>query len=250
MNQLESNHSIRAIIVDDEFRSRASLRLLLSHHFQQVEIAGEAETVAEGIVQIKSQLPDLVFLDIMLPDGSAFDLLDVLAQPQLKVIIISAFPEHSIRAFKYAALHYLLKPIDLRDLKDAMMRVIGVPATTPVSIPKPGVNDLVLPTLEGFKVVPIAEIVVCEANANYTTFHFRDGSTFTASYNLGHYEGLLSGEDFLRVHNKFLIHLMHVKAYHKGRGGSVEMSNGKIVEVSARKRESFLMRLAHRTKGM
>lgn len=242
---------LRTVIVDDEFRSRSSLRILLTHHFPQVEIVAEAETVADGIAQVRAHQPDLLFLDIMLPDGSAFDLLDVLIPMTMQVIIVSAFPEHSVRAFKYATVHYLLKPIDLRDLQEAIHRVT---ARHPPSDSHPshahGTATIALPTLEGFKMVPLKDIAFCEADGNYTRFHFIQDTTFLVSNTLGYYEALLADSHFCRVHHRFLVHLPHVLAYHRGRGGWLEMPNGKTVEVSARKRDAFLERLGNFARGM
>jgi two-component system, LytTR family, response regulator len=252
MSNAKTEKPIRTLIVDDEFRSRSSLRILLGHHFPWVEIVGEGETVAEGIVLAQNLRPELLFLDIMLPDGSAFDLLDVLGGMQLKVIIVSAFPEHSVRAFKYATVHYLLKPIDLRDLQEAVQRVMVQSSAEDGAnaVPVAPLESIALPTLEGFKLVPIADIAYCEADSNYTVFHFANGNTFMVSNNLGYYEEMLADQAFFRVHHRFLVHLLHIKAYHRGRGGWVEMANGKSVEVSARKRDSFLAKLGGFTRGM
>lgn len=250
MNPKKLDPPIRTLIVDDEFRSRSSLRILLSHHFPHVEVVGESETVAAAITAAASLQPDLVFLDIELPDGSAFDFLEVHTGAPFKVVIVSAHPEHSVRAFKYATLHYLLKPLDLGDLKEAIHRATAPANPLPARTALGGEERIALPSLEGFKVVALSDIVYCEADSNYTVFHFGDKSAFTVSNTLGYYEELLADKPFYRVHNKFLVHFQHIQAYHRGRGGWVEMSNGKSVEVSARKKDGFLEHLTAFTRGM
>lgn len=242
MTQVKQEALIRTMIVDDEFRSRSSLRILLGHHFPQVAVIGEAETVTDAIAMAQELVPDLVFLDILLPDGSGFDFLEVVGHLQLQVVMMSAFPEHSLRAFQYAAVHYLLKPIDLRDLQAAIDRV--APKIQQVGT-RPSSNhldtgNLALPTLEGFKMVMLQEIVYAEADGNYTTFHFLDGTKFMVTNSIGHYEAFLVDKGFYRIHHKFLVNLRHVKTYQRGRGGSVALANGKTLEVSVRKRDGFL----------
>lgn len=242
MAQMKSDPVIRTLIVDDEFRSRSSLRILLGHHFPQVTIVGEAETVTDAIALSQSLQPDLVFLDILLPDGSGFDFLEVAGHPQLHVVMMSAFPEHSLRAFQYAAVHYLLKPIDLRDLQNAIDRVAArvLPAAgRPASVAGASGN-LPLLSLEGFRMVALQDIICAEADGNYTTFHFVNRDKFTVTNSVGHYEALLVDKGFYRIHHKYLVNLQHVRAYHRGRGGSVDLTNGKSVEVSVRKRDGFL----------
>ncbi|MFN8393999.1 MAG: LytTR family DNA-binding domain-containing protein [Bacteroidia bacterium] len=234
MFQETAEPKITTLIIDDEFRSRASLRMVLEHNFPQIEVVAEAASVAEGISMAREHKPMLVFLDIMLPDGSAFDFLDILNDPQLKVVVISAFPEHSVRAFRYAVAHYLVKPIDIRDLRTAISRV-SLPASPDASrTASTGHNigeSVALHSVDGFKLVQLPEIVYCEADSNYTIFHFVNGTTFMVASTLGYYEELFADKAFYRVHNKFLVNLQHIKGYHRGRGGWIEMANGKAVEV-------------------
>jgi two-component system LytT family response regulator len=199
--------------------------------------------------------PELIFLDVELPDGSAFDFLELSVGVPLKVIIISAHAAHSLRAFKYATTHYLLKPIELGDLKEAISRVMGpAPSEKPAHVAatasaRPG-ELIALPTLEGFKMVSIHDIVYLQAESNYTEFYFQDGAKFLVSNTLGYYETLLGDKPFYRVHNKSLVHFAHIVGYHKGRGGWVEMSNGDSVEVSVRRRDGFLGKLAEYIRGI
>jgi len=242
---------LRTLLVDDEYRSRSSLRILLGHHFPNVVVVGEAETVAEGVQLLQSLRPDLVFLDVMLPDGSGFDFLELVKHLSTKVVIVSAFAEYSLRAFQYEAVHYLLKPFDLRDLQAAVARVAAGMQEAPRSDTSPLQGDrLALTTLEGFRLVTLDEIVYAEADGNYTTFHFADRSTFVVSNPVGYYEELLADKSFCRVHHAHLVNLRHIKAYHRGRGGWIELSNEKSVEVSVRKRDAFLARLGEYAWGI
>ncbi|MBP6638699.1 MAG: response regulator transcription factor [Bacteroidia bacterium] len=248
-SQIIEKH-IRTLIVDDEAPSRSALRILLQRHFPQILILDEAETVTEGIGKAEALHPDLVFLDMELPDGNAFVFLDSLAHMHLQVVIVSAHSAHALRAFKYATLHYLLKPVELRDLQEAVARVekqlnAGVPVIPP--IPR---DSIALPSLEGFKVVAIRDIIYCEADSNYTIFHLVEIGKYTVANTLGSYETSLSDKPFFRIHDKYLVNLQHIKAYHKGRGGSVEMSNKKELDVSTRKRDAFLAKLSEYTRGV
>lgn len=253
MHQENTDPKLRTLIVDDEFRSRASLRMVFEHHFPQVEVVGEAATVAEGIALASALKPELVMLDIMLPDGSAFDFLDILEGARFKVVIISAFPEHSVRAFQYATVHYLVKPIDLRDLRTAIARVSAQPQPDATRGHPAGdtiAESVALHSLDGFQLVSLPDILYCEADANYTIFHFVNGSTFMVTNTLGYYEELFADKAFYRIHNKFLVNLRHIKGYHRGRGGLIEISTGKTLEVSTRKRDGFLERLGEYVRGV
>jgi two-component system, LytTR family, response regulator len=248
MTQVKNESLLRTLIVDDEFRSRSSLRILLGHHFPQVQVIGEAETVTDAIHKAQTLLPDLVFLDIMLPDGSAFDFLEVVGGLPFQVIMVSAFPEYSLRAFQYAAVHYLLKPIDLRHLEAAIDRVAAkqLPANASATATPFSSGNLALPTMEGFKLVALQEIVHAEADGNYTIFHFLTNPKLMVTHSIGHYEEQLADKGFYRLHHKYLVNLQHVKGYHRGRGGFVDLANGKSIEVSARKRDGFLEQLGMR----
>lgn len=253
---------MKTLLVDDEEKSIRALRSLLQRYCPEVEIIGEAGSATRAIELIGQLKPDLVFLDILMPDGTGFDVLDRCAGRSFEVIFVTAFEEHSLRAFRFAALHYLLKPLNYQELQEAVARypqkenrLTEKERSQRIEVAKSAMGkaapeSIVLPTLEGFSVIRIPEIVRCEADSNYTKVFFANGKSFLASRNLSHFEELLAGLSFVRVHHKHLVNLLHIKRYIKGRGGFVEMNDGLQVEVSARKKDEFLERMAAFARGM
>ena len=253
---------MRTLLVDDEEKSIRALRSLLERYCPEVEIIGEAGSATRAAEQIEQLKPDLVFLDILMPDGTGFDVLDKCKERNFDVIFVTAFEEYSLRAFRFAALDYLLKPLNFQDLQDAVARYPKTENRLPDperekrievaknAFGKPAPENLVLPTLDGFSVIRISEIIRCEADSNYTKVIFANGKTFLASRNLSHFEELLNGYPFVRVHHKHLVNLAHIRRYIKGRGGYVELNDGVQVEVSARKKDEFLEQMAAFAKGM
>lgn len=247
----------KAIVIDDEERSRQTLNGLLQRYCPEVTVIAEAASVSEATAVLQQHTPDVVFLDINLPDGTGMDILEQFPQRSFDVIFTTAHNEHSLKAFQYAALHYLLKPISYIQLREAVGRLKKNSA--PVNDERFRVmreelqherNSIVLTSLEGFSIVEIASIVRCEADSNYTKIFFTGAKPFTASRNLSHFEELLTDAGFVRIHNKHLVNVKHVKHYHRGRGGYVEMSDASQVEVSVRKKDEFLETLSKYTRGI
>jgi len=252
---------IKTVLIDDEEKSRRSLEQLLQRYCPGIRLIGEAASAGDAVKLINSLKPELVFMDIAMPDGTGFDVLERCAEKQFGVIFVTAFEEHAMRAFQFAALHYLLKPVNYLELQAAVERFRS--ASQPGHLPpqatrfelarqlyaSPVPESILLPALDGFSVVRIPDIVRCEADSNYTRVFFTNGKFFLASRSLNHFEELLSASHFVRVHHKHLISLTQVRRYHKGRGGYVEMSDGQEVEVSARKKEEFLAAMAGFARG-
>jgi two-component system LytT family response regulator len=251
------SYSYKAVIVDDEEKSRQTLKGLIGRYCPEVNVIAEAGSVEEAKQVLTAHSPDLVFLDIRLPDGTGCDLLEELPGRNFDVIFTTAHDEYSLKAFQYAALHYLLKPVSYIQLREAIARM---------KPPANGGHDeryrvmqeqmreerksIVLTSLEGFSVVQIDNIIRLEADSNYTRIFLAKEKPFIASRNLSHFEDLLSDAGFVRIHNKHLVNVKHVKAYHRGRGGYVEMSDGTQVEVSVRKKDEFLETLSKYTRGI
>jgi two-component system LytT family response regulator len=252
---------IKALLVDDEEKSRKALETLLLRYCPDVEISGQASGVEDAIAKIDTLKPDLVFMDVMMPDGNGFDVLERCIEKSFGVIFVSAFEQHAMRAFQFAALHYLLKPLNFMELQAAVDRF-----RTPQSreqLPQQAQRvelarrvygsaqpeSIVLHAVNGFSVAKISDILRCEADSNYTKIVFTETKPFMASRSLSHFEELLTGLPFVRVHHKHLINLAQVKRYNKGRGGYVEMSNGHEIEVSVRKKDEFLMAMANFARG-
>lgn len=245
---------IKSIIVDDEFKSRESLRILLEDFCEGVEVCALCQNVDEGIEAIKTHKPDVVFLDIQMQRESGFDLLTRIENIDFDVIFTTAHSEYAIKAFKFSAIDYLLKPIDIQELKRSLGKVnkkgdgdlsarlhhliqnLQIPVTN-------GNHKLALPTLEGLIFVKVTDIVFCEASSNYTEIVTQDGKKYLVSRTLKEYEELLVDYNFYRIHNAYLINLNAIKKYIRGDGGHVIMSNDASLTVSKRKKDGFLEKL-------
>jgi len=252
---------IKTLLVDDEEKSRKALETLLLRYCPDVVVIGQAASAEEAVRQINALKPDLVFLDVMMPDGNGFDVLGRCDGQAFGVIFVSAFEQHAMRAFQFAALHYLLKPLNFLELQAAVERFRKADAQE--QLPQQAQRlelarkaygsaqpeSIVLHSVNGFSVARISEILRCEADSNYTKIVFTEAKPFMASRSLSHFEELLAGLPFVRVHHKHLINLAQVKRYNKGRGGYIEMSNGHEVEVSARKKDEFLAAMAGFARG-
>jgi two-component system LytT family response regulator len=253
---------ITAIIIDDEQNSRDTLRMMLHAVCPEVKIAGEAKNITEGKKLISKQRPKIVFLDIQMPGGTGFDLLQSLDKMDFKVIFTTAYNEYAVQAFRYSALDYLLKPIHPEDLRQAVAKVtepnmgqleeqlellkshlippVPNPQNTPGIIPK----KIALPTMEGIHFVLLEDIVWCEALGGYTKFHIRNAAPIVISRLIKDYEDLFSSYNFIRVHNSSLINVVHVVKYVRGEGGQLWMVDGSEIEVSRRRKEQLLSVLA------
>lgn len=240
-----------ALIVDDETQSRALIRQYLQNQFPQM-IAEEVATIAEAKTSIKNKTYDIIFLDIHVGGGTSFDLLDELKVVNAQIIFITAHAEFAIKAFKYSAVDYIVKPIDPDEFQAAVQKAIdhaGRSNTQKVQFletqmkePSALKDKLVIPTLEGFKLTSISSILYCKASGNYTEFVLAGNKKITSSYTLGHFDELLSEHAFLRIHRSYLISLAEITDYKRGEGGSVVMSNGDELDVSRANKEIFLQR--------
>lgn len=237
---------LTALIVDDIAESRINLQADLKDYCSNVEVVGEAESVISALKAIKEVKPQIVFLDIHLGDGTGFDILELLPQIDFKVIFTTASDAFAIKAFKYSAIDYLLKPIDPDELVQAVEHAIGQYRLEHQQVEllmesmqqkdKTPPQKLALSTQEKIHVVDIQSIIRCESNDNYTTFFFTDGTKVMVSKTLKTYDQLLKDADFLRVHQRHLVNQKHVREFVKTDGGYLIMDNGSNVPVSTRKR--------------
>jgi len=245
---------IKTIIVEDEQKSRDVLAAIIERNCPELSIVGLANNVDEGVALIKEHRPDLVFLDISMPDGSGFDLLEKVAGYKFELIFATASDQHAIRAIKYSACDYLLKPIDIEEVKQAVDRVVKKKSQVPSMenlqfliqhLKKADENfqKITLPTGNAYEIVNIKDIVRCEADGSYTNFYLSDKRKLMISAGLKHYEELLPESDFIRVHHHHLINMNHVVRFLKEDGGYAVMSDGSRIEISRRKKETFMERL-------
>ena len=244
---------LKTIIVEDEEASRETLRNYLNKFCNGIEIIAECANIIEGKKAIDELNPDLVFLDVEMPFGNAFDLLEQFSEIKFQTIFVTAYSQYAMKALNYSASYYILKPIDIEELESAVAKVrenLEAPKDEfnlqakilleNISIHQQAYKKVVLPVLDGFEVVEVKDIIRCEANDNFTDFHLINGGKKVICRTLKHYEEVLADAGFLRVHRSHLINLNYVTSYKKGKGGQVVMQNGHTVDVSASKKPDLL----------
>jgi two-component system LytT family response regulator len=225
------------------------IRQFLSDQIPEAKVT-EAIDVEEAKAALAQEKPDLIFLDIQLGSQTGFDLLDDLGDVSAQVIFVTAYTEYAIKAFRYSAADYLVKPLDAETfhaaVNKAISRISQQPGKNTIGFLKEHVKGnhtvqgkLVIPTVEGFEVVSISDIIYCKALGNYTEI-FLPAVKFTSSYTLGHFQDLLPQHDFLRIHRSYLININQVRSYKKAEGGSIIMHNGAELELAKSHREHFL----------
>jgi len=238
----------KALIIDDEQRTRELIAKMIESFDLGIEAIPRGENVKSGLEAIASIQPDLVFLDIQMPDGTGFDLLKAVPEKNFEVIFITAHEEFAIKAIKFSALDYILKPVDPEELRAAVERALeSMNAEVEPqqfealqnNIQPNQKRRLVLKTQESVHVVDLDQIIRCEADRNYTSFFLKEGRKILVSRTLKDYETLLTGHNFLRVQQSHLINLNYVDRYDKGNGGAVVMKDGSEVPLSPAKRDIF-----------
>mgnify|MGYP001140266296 CR=1 FL=1 len=236
---------MKAIIVEDKPYIRKGLLNLLELVDIEVNIVGECETVKEAIVVTKTCQPELIFLDINLPDGNAFDFLEATECQRFKVIFITAYEEYALKALKMGAVDYLLKPVDIEELKIALHKVGNLPIAEQQqqidTVKALWYNDdsiLILSLQDSFQVIDLNELLYCETDKGYTTFYCSDGKKYMVSKTLKEFESQLLEANFTRPHQSFMVNLKFINKYDKS--GVIHLKNGKKIPVSTRKKETFL----------
>lgn len=234
---------LRAIIVDDIADARATLKQDLVDYCPEIEVIGEADGVVNGAKEVRNSKPDLVFLDIQMNDGSGFDLLEVVGEPDFKVIFTTASDGYAIKAFKFSAVDYLLKPIDPDELVAAVAKVTeddnqksNLELLADNMKERKALKKLALHTQDKIHITNVDDIVRCESNVNYTMFHFNDASRLLVTKTLKEFDELLHDSGFIRTHQSHLINSNYVKEFVKSDGGYIIMTDGSDVPVSTRKR--------------
>ncbi len=241
---------IKTLIIEDELMAIAALKSELKLHCPEVQVLDEARTVKDGLKKIKQYQPDLVFLDIQLADGLGFDILEEIKGHAFKIIFTTAFSQYAIKAIRYSALDYLLKPIDSKELKNAVNRVLElnkdeelIKMQTLVSNfeqKNPKKRKIALHSSEGINVYELDNIVRCSAERNYTEVFFTNGKKAIFSKTLKDFETLLGQSDFERIHHSHIINLNHLVSFNFKDGGYVKMSDNSEVPVSQRKKSQLI----------
>lgn len=253
----------KAIIIEDEKKGLNNLKNILAEHCTDISVLGEAGSIAEGkqlLKKLKSKL-DVAFLDINLPDGLVFQLLNDLDKVSFEVIFVTAFQEHAIKACNYSSIGFVLKPIDPDDLKEAVSRInVGKSNYMNERLevfnqhynnnkPNP-FKKMSISALDGIYFINIQDIIRCEAEDNYTHIHLSNGDKITASRTIKAYEDMLGSVNFYRVHKSHLINLNYMKKFVKGDGGYLVMDDGIKIEVSRRRRPAFMEQMRRLQEGI
>ncbi len=237
---------LNAILVEDEANSREILRNYLGKYCVDVNLVGEAASIQEGLELIQKHELDLVFLDVEMPFGNAFDLLDQLPNRTFETVFVTAYNQYAMDALNSHAAYYLMKPINIDELIKAVeyvqeIKQKEIELTDTVLQPKlkSVEGKITLPQQDGFQVLNVADILYCKADDNYTEIYL-ENKKILVSKTLKYFEDALAGFSFARIHKSYLVNVNEVVKYRKGKGGSVVVSNGKELLVSASKKKEFL----------
>lgn len=233
-------------IVDDEAGAVETILNLLPVAFPEGKVVGMAHTMADAVHGIRDLEPDIVFLDIQIGDELGFSVLDQTQGMDFQVVFTTAHSEYAIRAIRYSAADYLLKPIGPGELKECIGRILSrdpaifPPVQTIRNVLADQQSSMIVPDLNGYNVLRVGEIVHCESENNYTRFYMEDGRNLLATSPLKYYEKLLPGQLFFRIHKSHLIQRKYIRRVEKGDGGLVEMEGGEKLPVSRRRKPAFL----------
>lgn len=234
---------IKAVIIDDIQEAITVLTSDLQTYCKNIEVIGSANGVVSGAKKIKELKPDLVFLDIQMPDGTGFDLLEIIGEADFKLIFTTASDEFAIKAFKFSAIDYLLKPIDPDDLMKAVEKVEHQHnPTSRLELLKGNLENqkkIALNTVDKIHIVEIEDVIRLESDINYTRFYFKDGSKLMVTKTLKEFDKMLSDHSFIRIHQSHLVNTNFIKEYIK-QDGKLVLKNGDRISVSSRKKSTLM----------
>jgi two-component system, LytTR family, response regulator len=243
---------LKAIIVDDEEDGRTVMEVLLRDHFKDISIEAICENGKDGVKAIIELHPDIVFLDIDMPGMNGFDVLDCVKSLPVKVIFVTAHNEHAIRAFKYSAVDYILKPVSIDDLREAISKAqniqfhqMGLVSRYEMLLNQLNQKDQVpeviaLPLADGLQVVNVHQIMYCKADRNYTHVHIHPAEKVLVSRPLKEFENMLIPHGFFRIHHSALINMKYVSKYVRSDGGYVLMKDNSSIEIARQRKDAFL----------
>ena len=244
---------IKAIIVDDEIHCRKTLGILLKEYCPGVQLIEQCEDAESGFAAIERHKPHLVFLDIEMPNMNGFEMLERLPEVKFEIIFTTSYDQYAIKAIRFSALDYLLKPVDPGELQRAVEKAtqrLQYPLPQQLEIllqklhqPVASVQKIALPTMEGLQMIAVNSIISCASDSNYTLFFLKNKQKLIVSRPLKEIEEMLEEYSFLRVHNSYLVSLNEIDKYVKGEGGYLVMSDGSSIDVSRSKKETLLNKL-------
>lgn len=239
---------ITAVLIDDDKHLRTGLKALLERYTNEIQIIGEAESVKTGVELLKSSNPQVIFLDIHLNDGTGFDILEKLGKTTAHIVFITAHEQYAVKAFKFSALDFILKPVDPEELQTTIIKIKEVVGKSSSfehidllleNIRKKVDNfkRIALSTSDGIHLFEVSDIIRCEAKVNYTEFFIKNHKPLLISRTLKEYEELLTEHGFERIHQSHLINLSYLKSYIKSDGGYVIMADNTNIPIAQSKKE-------------
>jgi len=244
---------LKAIIVDDETDCCETIAELLQSHCPEVEVTGIYHNGVEALPAILQRQPDLVFLDVEMPKMNGFEMLEQLPQVNFDIIFTPSYDQYALKAIRFSAIDYLLKPIDRNELQKAIQMIVQRSQRTiskqvevlmqRIHQPIKSITKIALPTMEGLQMIPVDSIISCESDGNYTTLLLKGGKKLIVSTLIKDIEEMLEDHSFSRVHRSYLVNLNEVDKYIKGEGGYLVMSDGSTVDVSRGKKEILMKKL-------
>lgn len=250
MNPDKPAKQLTAVIVDDELHGRENLRMILENYCPEIEVTGIAASVTEALTLAGKLSPQVVFLDINMPVLDGFDFLELTPDRTFLTVFVTAYNEYGINAVKAGAAEYLLKPIDIRELKKTVTKLLALNEKNGTPLPTPSFDKIIVPETNGFSVLNVDEIVRFEAEGSYCYIFTADGKKATVSRTLSDFEKSLPAGVFCRVHRSSLINLDLVKEYSVIDGGTVTMTDGTRIEVSRRKTNYFITMIRKRLRSV
>ncbi len=244
---------IKAIIIDDEPYCCEALEMMIGKFCPEITVAAVLHSGADAIETLEQFSPQLVFLDIEMPYMNGFEFLEKVGSVNFGLIFTTSYDQYAIKAIRFSALDYLLKPIDREELIQAVAKVsksLQSPTELQLELllqkfnaPKNPIKKIAVPTMEGLQMVEIDTIISCSSDSNYTNFFLKNNKKLTASRTMKDVEELLADFSFLRVHNSFLVNLNEIHKYFKGEGGYLVMSDGTNIDVSRSRKDMLLQKL-------
>jgi two-component system LytT family response regulator len=247
---------LRAILVDDEENSLNALKQKIIHHCDAVTIIASCTKPDEAIEKINSLRPDILFLDIEMPGINGFSLLKKIDYKNSEIVFVTAYDHYAIKAIRFSALDYLVKPVDVDELKATIDRAIEKKNSGSsnqrldllldhLSQTKKSFNRIAIPSHEGIQFIKVTDIIYLEANVNYTHIYTAENSKYIVSRTIKDFEEILPPETFIRIHNSYIINKDYLQKYIRGEGGQVVLSNGVVLDVAKRKKAEFLKAIGY-----
>jgi two-component system LytT family response regulator len=250
---MKTDQMLNTIVIDDESHCCKTLDTLLKRYCQEVNVVGTCANGVEALEAIRRLKPDLVFLDVEMPKMNGFEMLEELSSVNFHLIFVTSYDAYALKAIRFSAIDYLLKPVDREELQTAVRKVMKrMQAPLPdqlkiilqkVQYPSSASNKIALPTMEGLQMIPVDSIVSCEADDNYTTLMLKNNKKILVSCTLKVIEELLEEYSFIRVHRSFVVNLNEIEKYVKGDGGYLVMSDGSEILISRNRKEELLKKL-------